>query len=91
MKHCVELNCVMAHSHQIKIATDWLQTGFWLASHSKIGVNETMQDQCNPTAFYQSGASLKPVGSQSVAILILVWMSHKNRRHNELFPYMLLK
>ena len=57
----------MLHSHQIKIATDWLQTGSRLASDYKIGVNETMLYQCNPTAFYQSGASLKRVGSQSEA------------------------
>ena len=35
----------------------------WLASDSKIGVNGTMLYQCNPTTFYQSEASLKPVGS----------------------------
>ena len=34
-----------ARSHQIKIATDWLQTGFQLASDSKIGVNGTMLTQ----------------------------------------------
>ena len=53
---------LIAHSHQIKIATDWLQTGSRLASDSKISVNGTMLYQCNPIAFYQSGASLKPVG-----------------------------
>ena len=58
---------LMARSHQIKIATDWLQTSFWLASDSKIGVNGAMLYQCNPTAFYQSEASLKRVGSQSEA------------------------
>ena len=57
----------MLHSHQIKIASDWLQTGFRLASDSKIGVNETMLYQCNPTAFYQFETSLKQVGSQSEA------------------------
>ena len=57
----------MHHSHQIKIATDWLQTGSRLVSNSKIGVNGTMLHQCNPTAFYQSEASLKQVGSQSEA------------------------
>ena len=51
-------------------------TGFRLASDCKIGVNETMLYQCNPTAFYQSGASLKSVWSQSVANLILVWTRH---------------
>ena len=56
-----------ARSHQIKIATDWLQTGFRLVSDSKIGVNETMLHQCNPTAFDQSEASLERVGSQSEA------------------------
>ena len=55
----------MLHSHQIKIATDWLQTGIWLASDTKIGVNRTMLYQCNPTALYQSEASLKPVRSDS--------------------------
>ena len=65
----------MLHSHQIKIATDWLQTGFWLASDSKIGVNGTMLYQCNPITFYQSEASLKWVGSQSEAsqLQILFW------------------
>ena len=57
----------MPYSHQITIATDWLQIGFWLASDSKIGVNGTMLHQCNPTAFYQSEASLERVGSQSEA------------------------
>ena len=52
---------VMLHSHQIKIATDWLQTGSRLASDSKIGVNGTMLYQYNPTVFYQSEASWKPV------------------------------
>ena len=56
-----------ARSHQIKIATDLLQTGFRLASDSSIGVNGTMLYQCNPTAFCQSEASMKPVGSQSEA------------------------
>ena len=42
---------IMLHSHQIKIATDWLQTSFRLASDSKIGVNGTMLYQCNPTVF----------------------------------------
>ena len=51
----------MFHLHPIKIATDWLQIGFWLVSDSKIGVNGTTLYQCNPTAFYQSGASLKRV------------------------------
>ena len=46
----------------MEIETDWLQTGFWLASDSKIGVNGTMLYPCNPTAFYQSEASWKPVG-----------------------------
>ena len=41
-----------ARSHQFKIATDWLQTGFRLASDRKIGVNGTIQNQCNPTAFF---------------------------------------
>ena len=50
-----------------KISTDWLQTDSRLASDSKIGVNGTMLYQCNPTAFYQSEASLKRVGSQSEA------------------------
>ena len=63
----------MLHSHQITIATDWLQTGFWLASDYKIGVNETMLHQCNPTAFYQSGASLKRVGSQFEASRLQIW------------------
>ena len=52
-----------AHLHQIKIATDRLPTGFWLASDCKIGVNGTMLYQCNPTAFYQLEASLKLVWS----------------------------
>ena len=52
-----------AHSHQIKIATDWLQTGSRLTFESNIGVNGTMLYQCNPTAFCQSEANLKPVGS----------------------------
>ena len=60
---------IMLHSHQIKIATDWLQTGFWLVSDSKIGVNGTMLHQCNPTAFYQSEASLKLVWSELEASL----------------------
>ena len=38
-------------------------TGFRLAFDSKIGVNGTMLYQCIPTLFYQSEASLKPVGS----------------------------
>ena len=42
----------MLHSHQIKIATDWLQTGFWLTSESKIGV----QSEASPIG--QSGANL---------------------------------
>ena len=67
---------ILLHSHQIKIATDWLQTGSWLALDSKIGVNGTMLYQCNPTSFYQSEASWKPVWSQSVANLILVWTRH---------------
>ena len=46
-------------------------TVFQLASDSKIGVNGAMLHQYNPTAFYQSEASLKPN-----LILILVWMSH---------------
>ena len=49
------LNCqfyVKACSNQLKIATDWLQTGFGLAIDSKIGVNGIMLYQCNPTAFY---------------------------------------
>ena len=46
-----------AHSHLIKIATDWLQTSSRLAFDSKIGVNTTMLHQCNPTAF----TSLEPV------------------------------
>ena len=49
-----------ARSHQIKIATDWLQTGFRLASDSIIGVNGAILYQCNPIAFYQSEASWKP-------------------------------
>ena len=53
---------LMARSHQIKIATNWLQTGFRLVSDSKIGVNGTMLHQCNPIVFYQSEASPKPVG-----------------------------
>ena len=36
-----------AHSHQIKV----------VASNSKIVVNGIMQNQCNPTAFFQSKAS----------------------------------
>ena len=56
-----------AHSHQIKIVTDWFQTSFRLVLDSKIGVNGTILYQCNPMAFYQSEASLKPVGSQSEA------------------------
>ena len=51
----------MARSHRIKIATNWLQAGFQLASDSKIGVNGTMLCQCNPTVFYQSEPSLKPI------------------------------
>ena len=35
---------LMARSHQIKIATDYLQTGSRLASDSKIGVNGTMHN-----------------------------------------------
>ena len=62
--------CLKVHSHQIKIVTDWLQTGIWLASDSKICVNGTMLYQCNPTAFYQSEARL---------LQILVWMSHKGK------------
>ena len=58
---------VVLHSHQIKITTDWLQIGFWLASDSKIGVNGTMLYQCNPTAFDQSEGTMKWVGSQSEA------------------------
>ena len=54
-----------AYPHQIKIATDRLQTSVRLASDPKIGVNGTMQDQCNPTALFPS---LKVVWSQSVAI-----------------------
>ena len=56
-----------ALSHQIKIATDWLQTCFRLASDSKIDVNGTILYQCNPVTFYLSEASLKRVGSQSEA------------------------
>ena len=41
-----------AHSHQIKIATDWLQTCFRLVSDSKIGANGTMLHQFNPAGFY---------------------------------------
>ena len=52
------------HLQQAKIETDLLQTGTRLASDSKIGVNWTMIYQCNQTTFYQSEASLKPVGSQ---------------------------
>ena len=55
--HCAirssnKLHCsIKARSHQIKIVANWLQTGSWLASDEKIGVNGTVQDQCNPTAF----------------------------------------
>ena len=59
-----EQQILKVRSHQIKIATDWFQTGCQLASDSKTGVNGTT---CNPTAFFQSEASLKPVGSQSEA------------------------
>ena len=61
------IDTLKARSHQIKITTDWLQTSFRLAPDCKIGVNGTMLYQCNPTAFYQSEVSLKPVGSQSEA------------------------
>ena len=50
-----------ARSHQIKIATDWLQTGFQLAFDWKNDVNGTIQNQCYPIAFFESEASQKPL------------------------------
>ena len=66
----------MLHSHQIKIATDFLQTGIWLASDTKIGVDRTMLYQGNPTALYQSEAS--PIGQSGANLFknYLVWMKH---------------
>ena len=47
-----------ARSHQVKIATTLFQAGFWLENW----YGWKMLNQCNPTAFYQSEASVKSVG-----------------------------
>ena len=47
-----------AHPHRIKMATDWLQTGFRLASDSKIGVNGAMNTNGTQSCFKQLGSQL---------------------------------
>ena len=55
----------MVHSHQIKIATDWLPTGSRLVFDSRNWCDCNHATPMQPNCIYQSEASLKPVGSQS--------------------------